>query len=133
MSSNDNIHVDREKIMSAAKVDFHEKYEVAISNLIDDLGGFSDVLRGKLKAKRDFGFQKYGERSFQGSFENAMSTPSYDDLEEELIDAINYLLHIRFKLLFSDPTYSAFSYDTLKQLTKIYDELKQVQQKVAND
>ena len=129
----DEIHVDREKIMSAAKVDFHERYEVAISNLIDNIGGFSETLRNKLKAKRDFGFQKYGERSFQGSFENAMSTPSYDDLEEELIDAINYLLHIRFKLLFSDPTYSEFSYNTLKQLTVIYNELKQVQQKVEND
>lgn len=54
-------------------------------------------LEKKLKDKRNFGLEKYGEYSFQANFRNSMTSPSEEHLEEELIDAINYIMHSMFK------------------------------------
>lgn len=56
-----------------------------------------DDLSKLLKDKRNFGVEKYGEYSFQSTFENALSSPSEEHLREELIDAINYALHSIYK------------------------------------
>lgn len=84
------------KVMDASKKKtFNEAYEELIKEYSDHWG-LSEELQAKLKAKRDFGVEKYGEYSFQSSFENAITVPIYDHLNEELIDALNYCLHARF-------------------------------------
>lgn len=84
------------KIMDASKKKtFNEAYEELIEQYSKDWD-ISPELQAKLKAKRDFGLEKYGEYSFQGSFENAITVPIYEHLDEELIDALNYCLHARF-------------------------------------
>lgn len=80
---------------ASKKKTFNEAYEELIKEYSDEWG-FSEELQAKLKAKRDFGVEKYGEYSFQNSFENAITVPIYDHLNEELIDALNYCLHARF-------------------------------------
>jgi hypothetical protein len=130
---NDNIHLDREAIMDGASIDFPAAYDAAITKIINRQENASDYLKEKLKAKRDFGFKKYGERSFQGSFLNAMTSPSFEDLEEELIDAINYLLHIQFQLFFKEPLPTSFPERALLQLIELHKELKNVQRDVLGN
>ena len=96
---------------------FNEEYEEFIANLIKpdswvwgewndrktDLnwgGGvrtptkeFQKALAEDLAAKRAFGIKKYGEKSFQGCKENAMSVDMIAHARDELIDYINYTLH----------------------------------------
>lgn len=114
----DSVHIDREGIMTKKNVDFPSAYDTAIRNL-EQKFNIEGPLAEKLKAKRDFGFKKYGELSFQGSFENAMATPSTEDLLEELVDAINYLLHIQFQELFLAEKIPTAS-DLLQEMISIY-------------
>lgn len=114
----DSVHIDREGIMTKKNVDFPSAYDTAIRNL-EQKFNIEGPLAEKLKAKRDFGFKKYGELSFQGSFENAMATPSTEDLLEELVDAINYLLHIQFQELFLAEKIPTAS-DLLQEMIAIY-------------
>jgi len=104
--------------MTKKNVDFPSAYDTAIRNL-EQKFNIEGPLAEKLKAKRDFGFKKYGELSFQGSFENAMATPSTEDLLEELVDAINYLLHIQFQELFLAEKIPTAS-DLLQEMIAIY-------------
>lgn len=75
---------------------FNQMYETAITNK-QKYFGVPETLGIKLKEKRDFGFKKYGEDSFQGSLENCMTSPTLDHAQEELIDCLNYLLHEQYK------------------------------------
>lgn len=95
-----DVHVDRAAAMDNKTVNFPELYEAAVRKIENEYNVPAEV-REKLHAKRAFGLKKYGERSFQGSFVNAMTTPCFDDLLEELIDSINYALHIQFRNIFS--------------------------------
>lgn len=97
--SNAEVHVDRAAAMDNKAVNFPELYEAAVRKIENEYNVPEEV-KEKLHAKRDFGVKKYGERSFQGSFTNAMTTPCFDDLLEELIDSINYALHIQFRNIF---------------------------------
>jgi hypothetical protein len=123
----DGVHVDYKSIMDSMEIDFPAMYEIAIGRLLDDAGvEVSTELQDKLKAKRDFGLKKYGEHSFQGSFKHAMTSPVFNHLEEEVLDSINYLLHIKFQLLFSTiPT--SFPERALTQMIDMYNQLRQVQ------
>ena len=123
----DGIHVDYQTIMNSAEIDFPAMYEVAIGRILDATGPVPGNLYEKLKAKRDFGLKKYGEHSFQGNFKNAMTSPVFDHLEEEILDSINYLLHIKFQLLFSTiPT--SFPDIALDSMIEMWTQLKSVQQ-----
>ena len=126
MNLEDGVHVDYKSIMDSAEIDFPAMYEVAIGRILDAVpGGASTELCDKLKAKRDFGLKKYGEHSFQGNFKNAMTSPVFNHLEEEILDSINYLLHIKFQLLFSTiPT--LFPDKALNQLVEMYGELHSI-------
>lgn len=95
----DTVHLDRETLMNKQLQKFPELYEIVIRKLEIEKGIPFD-LREKLHAKRKFGVEKYGDKSFQGSLENALATPSYEDLKEEVIDAINYTLNICFQNIF---------------------------------
>jgi hypothetical protein len=94
------VHVDRAAAMDNKTVNFPELYEAAVRKIENEYNVPEEV-KQKLHEKRAFGVKKYGERSFQGSFTNAMTTPCFDDLLEELIDSINYALHIQFRNIFS--------------------------------
>ena len=94
----DGIHVDYETIMGKEKegLTFNAVYEKAIDNMASDTGA-SKELMSKLKEKREYGFKKYGEHSFQGTFENCITSPTIEHAKEEAIDFINYLLHEMYK------------------------------------
>lgn len=51
-------------------------------------------LYNKLKEKREFGIGKYKEESFQISKENAINVDIKKHAKEEVIDLLNYLLHM---------------------------------------
>lgn len=134
--SDDGVHVDYTTIMNSATIDFPSMYEVVIGRFFDEKVGekthpMTDELCEKLKAKRDFGLKKYGEHSFQSSFQNAMTSPVLDHLEEELLDSINYLLHIKFQLLFM-PTTSTFPDAALGQIMATYSQLKFLKKTLEN-
>lgn len=92
------IHIDHEKIMTEKKREFNFRniYQNAVSNL-ENSYFLSDELKEKLKEKRDFGLEKYGDFSFQSNFENCMTAPSFDYALEEIIDLLNYLLHAQYQ------------------------------------
>jgi len=129
----DGIHVDRKKVMESKSVDFHESYEEAIKNITRPILSIDAELAEKLKAKRDFGYKKYAEKSYQGTFTNAMATPTLEDIEEELVDVINYLLHLKFKLLFTKPTLAEFANSSLAAVLDIYNDLQKAKQIESND
>lgn len=91
------------KIMDASKKTFSEHYEDLMTKYSNDLQIPEDLQRA-LKAKRDLGLEKYKEYSFQSSFENSITTPILQHLEEELIDALNYCLQARFVFGITDPS-----------------------------
>ncbi len=84
-------------MMEKNKKSFPEIYEQAMENY-NQLFNIWPVLKEKLVQKRQFGLKKYGEIAFQSNFDNAMSAPAAIHLEEEIIDAFNYILHIHFQL-----------------------------------
>jgi len=75
---------------------FNETYE----NIIDGYENkfrLEDSLKALLKQKRQKGFEKYGEYSFQSSFAKSLDSPTLQHCKEEIFDAINYLFHELFK------------------------------------
>lgn len=94
----DNVHVDFPTIMEEEKkkLKFNTVYENAMDKLVES-NNVDKALALKLKEKREFGFKKYGELSFQGSFENCMTAPTIEHAKEEVIDLLNYLLHEQYK------------------------------------
>lgn len=85
-----------QKIMNEEKKTFNVLYQEICEQIEKDIG-IEDQLAKKLKEKREFGYNKYKEFSFQSSFENSLSSPTEEHLEEELVDAINYCIHNIFK------------------------------------
>ena len=80
-----------------------------------------------LKAKRELGLKKYGENSFQNSFDNSMSSPTNLHAQEEIEDAMNYVAHEILKASFLNrwaiPKYTSI----LENLTRIYLDLKELE------
>jgi len=100
-----------------AEKTFNEKYEEFMDNLMKDTSwvwegwdprvpvlsfnggsstptnGFKSSLATDLRLKRDFGVQKYGEKSFQANETNAAEVDVINHALEEMIDYINYTLH----------------------------------------
>jgi len=91
------VNVDYHKIMDEANFNYADWYE----NMMNKRGcSFSlplEILE-KLSKKRKFGIEKYGDKSFQASFEASMTSPVKEHAKEEFIDALNYLLHMHFIL-----------------------------------
>ena len=78
---------------------FNEEYEEFIENVVKSipLTWRSPTLVSRLKDKRAFGLQKYGDKSYQLSLENSMKVDTVQHAEEELDDFVNYILHEIFK------------------------------------
>lgn len=53
-------------------------------------------VREKLLDKLNFGLEKYKDYSFQSNFKNSITSPAIEHAEEEVIDFLNYLLHIDY-------------------------------------
>lgn len=79
-----------------AEYNYQEVYEKSINGILDDFK-INESIKQKLKEKREFGFKKYGEHSFQGSLQATLTCPVEEHLLEELIDAINYIAHIKLQ------------------------------------
>lgn len=73
--------------------DFTKLYEETIFKTMLILS-FDEGLAKKLKEKRDFGLEKYRDISFQISKENAVNVNIKQHAKEEVIDLLNYLLHM---------------------------------------
>ena len=117
----DNVHVDHEAIMDSMTVDFNKAYENFIQRL-EESSGLGPEIMEKLYAKREFGIKKYGkEHSFQCSFDNAMKMPIYDQLMEEVIDALNYSLHTYFQQMFEATGVDKDVVEIIDQLRCIYE------------
>jgi len=78
--------------MDAKTTTFPEQYEKAMDKINKEFR-IPPGIAEHLKKKRLFGLDKYKERAFQSSYENAMSSPVAAHLGDELIDAINYAMH----------------------------------------
>lgn len=88
----DNPNANYDTLLDNKKIAFPAIYEMAMSRLAQE-HEFPLALQSKLKSKRDFGLEKYGERAFQASIENAIASPVAAHLGDELVDAFNYALH----------------------------------------
>lgn len=94
-----------EKTKLEPKIRFEEHFEKKANELIEKTfehleSDNKDYILKKSKEKRLEGLKKYGEESFQISFENLIKSSVDDHLEEELIDVINYLAAIIMKKQF---------------------------------
>ena len=110
--------------MKDKKFNFFTFYENRMNEIEKSLD-VPDDLAKELKAKRKFGYEKYGEHSFQSNFENAVTTPTEEHLKEEFIDAINYAIHCMYKrnLLLKG---NLAQTDTAKKIIELYKEIKEV-------
>lgn len=88
----ENPNADYSKLFDDAKKTFPEVYEQAMDQIAERLH-MHEGLVAMLKQKRAFGLEKYGERAFQSTFENAISSPVAAHLGDEVIDAFNYAMH----------------------------------------
>lgn len=105
-------------------MEFKDTYEKYCQNYAID---FPDDLQKLLIEKRDFGLKKYGEISFQSSYENAMGTDTVQHAKEEVIDLINYLIHETYKnSVNKDPIKFKKIKKLLKKSIKIYNKLKEL-------
>lgn len=89
--------MDYKEIMDKNKIDFSNIYEIALGRIFNDVELTDAEFLEELKKKREFGLKKYGEYSFQGTFENSMTSPVEEHLTEELVDACNYAAHIVYQ------------------------------------
>jgi len=75
---------------------FNYHYENYIIELSEKLVKDKELI-SELKDKRAFGLEKYKDISFQSNQENAMLVNTLLHAQEELIDALNYLMHEHYK------------------------------------
>lgn len=118
--------MDYKTEMNNNKIIFPVLYE----EILEKLSAFlitDPILKKKLKEKREFGLKKYGEYSFQSSFENAMSSPVVEHAEEECIDLVNYILHMMFVANVKNESQRVETLGALlKEINKIYFLLKKI-------
>jgi len=94
-----------DEIINSGTVEYFEVYEEALNNILKKqtttgkntlAPSYHERLRDTLKEKREFGIKKYGDNSFQSSFEKSVLSPVVEHLMSEIIDAMNYSLHALF-------------------------------------
>mgnify|MGYP001329491135 CR=1 FL=1 len=73
--------------------DFIEQYEETMFKIALILS-IDEGLAKELKNKREFGLEKYKDKSFQISKENAINVNIKKHAKEEVVDLLNYLLHM---------------------------------------
>lgn len=122
--------MDYKKIMDK-EFYFPDYYNSVINKIADDLS-IDIELKKELFEKRNLGLDKYGEYSFQATFKNALLSPSEEHLEEEMIDAINYILHSIYKSnsLLNEYSIVSKQYEIAKKLVKLYLEIKELNKEI---
>ena len=111
------------KKMDERKVSFAETYDKVINKFANQFE-LPEKLIKTLKEKREFGLEKYGERSFQSSFENAMSSLTIDHLQDEIVDAFNYSLHSYYVAKVNmDEDLTVKLEDVIKSLVKVNEQI----------
>lgn len=124
-----------EKMQGLQIAPFSELFDKAVSKALvsgSALPTVRKLLAEEAAAKRAVGLVKYGEKSFQHSFENLMMCPVEQHLAEELIDAANYVatLIVRSKFLSDDK--AALGYEAvLDGIVMAYYELRATTKEVA--
>lgn len=89
--------------------------------------GVSENLSEELKKKRDFGLEKYGNQSFQSSFENTINVSIKEHAREELIDLLNYLFHMKIVKRIQGKTKKDSALDSsISQALEIMDLLQEI-------
>ncbi len=106
--------------MTEKKESFFDFYSKRMKEL-EKILNMPEEISKLLEEKRNFGYEKYGEFSFQSNFQNAITSPTEEHLREELIDAINYTLHSMYKacLYFKD---NEKHISFMKKLIDLYNE-----------
>lgn len=90
----------------------------------------TDTLSKEIKRKREFGVEKYGEDSFQLSFDNLMNADIFTHIKEEILDAINYALTLEYRSMIEyDSEKIKFYEKTIINLIKIYGGLSKNEEK----
>jgi hypothetical protein len=119
----------KDKMDDAGNVfSFPELYENAMFSIFTDftLGDAElDSLCNILKQRRDFGLEKYKEYAFQRSIERCYSAPAVEHAIEEILDAMNYILHAAYQqMLKGNPISKNGLYgNVLENLLKCYKAL----------
>lgn len=111
--------MDYQKIMAEQNFTFRDFYEQMIEKIVKE---FPEELKVLLKEKRNFGYTKYGSHSFQGNFENAMTSPVKEHALEELIDACNYLAHCVFQSIEKNEDEDGYK-KALSKAASLYQEI----------
>lgn len=116
--------MDYKKEMNENKLNYFEFYSKRMKEL-EQAVGIPEELSKELENKRTFGYEKYGEYSFQANFENTVISPSEEHLREELIDALNYALHSSYKsMLLLQGTPQQLEY--IRKILELYELSKEV-------
>ena len=116
------VNVDYHTIMDKAKFVYSDWYEKMMQKKGEGFNLEDNILE-KLSAKRKFGIKKYGDKSFQNSFDSSMTSPAKEHAKEELIDELNYLLHLHFVSL---TTGSDGSLSDVDELEHAVESIKEV-------
>lgn len=128
----DNPNADYNNLLDSNKESFPSVYERAMEALSVQFG-LPVSLQEHLVRKRAFGLEKYGERAFQSTFENAVASPVGAHLGDELIDAFNYALHgCYIARINCDPTLENAYKDTLHSLIDVITSLRKVRENLSD-
>lgn len=124
-----------EKMQGLQIAPFSELFDKAINKTLVSgvtLPATRRLLAEEAAAKRAVGLVKYGEKSFQHSFENLMMCPVEQHLAEELIDAANYAATLIVKSKFLSDDKSALGYEAvLDRIVTAYYELRATAKEAA--
>ena len=88
-----NTNADYNKLMDEkGNIQFPKLYDEAMDKIGKEMQLPPELL-SKLYEKRNFGLEKYGDRAFQSSLQNTLTSPAVAHLGDEIIDAFNYAMH----------------------------------------
>jgi hypothetical protein len=112
---------------------FRELFEKAIETRMSNFAGespFFNKIKEKMKKKRDLGFEKYGEYSFQNSLYTVLEGNYLEHIKEELIDAANYSVFGMFREdVVGDYEKSSHYLNVLIDVCKTLETLKKCKEK----
>ena len=110
----EGVNVDYHTIMDKANFVYADWYEKMMFEKSNSFYLGEEIVE-KLSKKRKFGIEKYGDKSFQNSFDASITSPAKEHAFEELIDELNYLLHLHFVALTNGTDKSLNDVDRIEQ------------------
>jgi hypothetical protein len=117
---------EKKDSMFNSRTTFPEWYNECIEEY-ERKSGVSESLLEELRKKRDFGLEKYGDQSFQSSFENTINVSIKEHAREEVIDLLNYLFHMKIIKRINGKTKKDSALDvSISQALEILDLLQEI-------